>query len=58
LRFSPGAVVNFFIATSLGTFNPGPFTPVTKSPTQLIVDVPATTALGQGFVSVQVVNKD
>jgi hypothetical protein len=56
--FTAGSVVNFFVATSRGTINPGPFTPISHSPTQLTVDVPPDTPLGQGFVGVQVVNKD
>jgi len=57
--FTVGSVVNFFISTSNGPINPGPFTPSASSlPTQLTVDVPATTPLGQGFVEVQVVNTD
>ena len=56
--FTPGSVVNFFVATSAGTVNPGPFTPTVKTAIALTVDVPATTMLGAGFVGVQVVNKD
>ena len=58
LNFSGAAEVNFFIATSKGTMNAGPFIPTTKSPTLLRVKVPATTMLGQGFADVQVVNTD
>src|SRR5579875_594487 len=56
--YTAGSVVNFFIATSTGSVNAGPFTPVTKTSTALTVNVPATTPLGQGFVAVQVVNTD
>ncbi len=56
--FTPGSVVNFFVATSAGTVNPGPFTPTVKTAIALTVDVPVTTTLGEGFVGVQVVNKD
>ncbi len=56
--FSPGAMVNFFVATSIGPFNAGPLTPSSVSATHLVVPVPPTVPLGQGFVSVQVVNAD
>jgi hypothetical protein len=56
--FTAGSKVNFFVHTATGTINPGPFTPTAKSATQLTVDVPVTTPLGQGFVGVQVVNTD
>jgi hypothetical protein len=52
--------VNFFVATSTGPVNSGPFTPGSGTilPTQLTVKVPPATPLGQGFVEVQVVNTD
>jgi hypothetical protein len=56
--FTPGSMVNFFVATSAGPVNAGPFLPTTKSTTRLTVAVPPTVSLGQGFVSVQVVNTD
>jgi hypothetical protein len=57
--FTAGSVVNFFVATSTGPVNAGPFTPTSRTlPTQLTVKVPATTPLGAGFVEVQVVNTD
>lgn len=56
--FTPGSVVNFFVATSGGPFNAGPLTPSAETPTQLTIKVPATKPLGQGFVAVQVVNTD
>jgi hypothetical protein len=55
--FTAGSVVNFFVHTATGMTNVK-LTPTTKSATQLLVDVPATTPLGQGFVGVQVVNTD
>jgi hypothetical protein len=57
-HFTPGSVLNFFVATSSGPVNAGPFTPASESSTQLLVNVPDTTPLGQGFVDVQVVNTD
>jgi hypothetical protein len=56
--FTAGSVVNFFVATSTGPINTGPFTPTAKTPTLLTVKVPADNVLGQGFVAVQVVNTD
>ncbi len=57
--FTAGSVANFFVATSAGPINVGPFAPTaTTLPTKLTFSVPATTTLGQGFVSVQVVNTD
>jgi len=57
-HFTPGSVLNFFVATSGGPDNEGPFTPAGQTPSQLTVNVPAGTTLGQGFVDVQVVNTD
>src|SRR5579875_2975138 len=56
--FTAGSRVNFFVATSAGPFNGGPLTPSSHTPTQLIVPVPATITLGEGFVAVEVVNTD
>jgi hypothetical protein len=57
--FTKGSVVNFFVATSSGPKNAGPLTPLSPhSAFSLTVNVPATTILGQGFVSVEVVNTD
>jgi hypothetical protein len=57
--FTAGSVVNFFVATATGAFNAGPFTPAKgHSATQLHVSVPPTVGLGQGFVTVEVVNTD
>jgi hypothetical protein len=57
-NFTAGSKVNLFISMSTGPFNPGAIVPTAHSATQLNVDVPATTPLGQGFVEVQVVNTD
>ena len=57
--FTPGSVLNFFVATSSGAVNEGPLTPnLPTSPTLLTFEVPATIPLGQGFVSVVVINTD
>jgi len=57
LNFTGGSEVNFFVATAKGAVNAGALIPTTsKLPTQLTVTVPPTVPLGEGFVSVQVVN--
>jgi len=57
--FTPGSVVNFFVATAAGPINAGPLKPAAPpAPTQIMQDVPATVPLGEGFVAVQVVNTD
>jgi hypothetical protein len=58
--FTTHSVVNFFVSTSRGPVNKGPLKPdvATFSATKLTVPVPATVTLGQGFVSVVVVNTD
>ena len=57
--FTAGSVLNFFVATGAGPLNEGPLTPnLPTSPTLLTVKVPATIPLGQGFVSVEVINTD
>jgi Beta-propeller repeat len=56
--FTPGSVVNFFVAKATGPANEGPLKPSSQTPTMLSVDIPDTIPLGQGFVSVQVVNTD
>jgi uncharacterized protein (TIGR03118 family) len=57
-NFTAGSMVNFFVATATGPINAGPLPPATQTTTQLTVDVPATVSLGQGFVTVQVVDTD
>ncbi len=57
--FSPGAVLNFFVSTSGGPLNAGPLSPSPGgTSSQLTVPIPPTVTLGQGFVTVQVVNTD
>jgi hypothetical protein len=56
--FTKGSVVNFFVATGGGAINAGPLTPSFDSTTVLMVPVPATVSLGEGFVTVEVVNTD
>ena len=56
--FTPGSVANFFVATSNGPVNKGPLTPSAQTATSLVVPVPDTISLGQGFVSVVVINQD
>jgi hypothetical protein len=57
--FTAGSVVNFFVATATGSVNKGPLTPSARTlPTALTIDVPDTIPLGQGFVSMLVINTD
>jgi hypothetical protein len=56
--FTPGSKINFFVATASGPVNAGPLTPTFYTSVLLTVAVPDTILLGQGFVSVQVVNTD
>ena len=59
LNFTAGSEVNLFVSTSGGVINAGPLIPAARTlPTQLTVDIPATTPLGKGFADVQVVNTD
>jgi photosystem II stability/assembly factor-like uncharacterized protein len=58
LNFTAGSVVNFFVATATGPVNSGPLIPTTWTPTDLAVDVPPGTGMGEGFVSLEVVNTD
>jgi hypothetical protein len=58
IGFTAGSKVNFFVATAGGPVNAGPFTPTSETDSQLTVAVPDTVILGQGFVSVQIVNPD
>jgi len=58
--FTSGSVANFFVATASGPINFGPLTPTARTSTSLTFPVPAgkVTTLGQGVVSVTVVNTD
>src|SRR5579875_1904626 len=57
--FTPGSKINFFVATSSGPANAGPLSPDTPhGSTSMVVPVPATISLGEGFVAVEVVNTD
>ena len=58
--FTKGSVVNFFVSTPTGPIKEGTLTPTAASSTTtlLTVTVPATIPVGQGFVSVVVVNTD
>ena len=57
--FTKGSEVNFFVSTPTGAVNEGPLKIAGSSTTtQLVVPVPSTITLGQGFVSVVVVNTD
>jgi sugar lactone lactonase YvrE len=56
--FTQGSRINFFVATASGAINTGPLIPISFAPSMLAVAVPANNLLGQGVVSVQVVNTD
>ena len=58
--FTKGSEVNFFVSTSSGSIHEATLKPdaATITATELTVPVPATISLGQGFVSVVVVNTD
>jgi hypothetical protein len=56
--YTNGSVLNFFVATAAGPFNAGPLNPVTITPNQLVVPVDPGIRQGEGFVALQVVNKD
>jgi sugar lactone lactonase YvrE len=56
--FTAGSRVNFFVATGSGPLNTGPLVPASFTSTRLTVPVAASNPLGEGVVSVQVVNTD
>ena len=58
--FTKGSVVNFFVATPKGPVNEGPLSPDPKTltGTQLVIPVPKTITLGEGFAAVVVINTD
>jgi hypothetical protein len=55
-NFNSESEVNFFVATSTGAINFGPFVPWSLTTTRLGVFVPLSVSQGAGVVSVQVVN--
>jgi hypothetical protein len=57
-NFSAKPVINFFVSTAAGPVNAGPFTPSSISSSKLVVPIPATAPLGDGFVSVEVIDTD
>jgi hypothetical protein len=58
--FTTGSVANFFVATSAGPVNFGPLAYSSQTSTSLTIAVPTSkvTTLGQGVVSVVVINTD
>jgi len=58
--FTAGSVANFFVATASGPVNFGPLSQSARTSTSLTIPVPASqvTSLGEGVVSVVVVNTD
>jgi ELWxxDGT repeat protein len=57
-KFTPGAVVKYFVATAAGPVAAGPFTPSSYRPNALGVFLPPDVSLGNGFAAVQVINTD
>ena len=56
--FTPGSVINFFVATSSGVINYGPLIPTNILPNSLTVFLPITVSQGVGVAGVQIVNTD
>lgn len=56
--FTRGSVVNFFVATSSGAENFGPFVPGSILPDTLTVYVPTSVIQGEGVVDVEVIDTD
>jgi hypothetical protein len=56
--FTGGSVVNFFVATSNGAINFGPFTPASVKVDSLVAFLPIWVSQGEGVASVEVVNTD
>ena len=56
--FTPGSVINLFVATSVGAANFGPLDPGAFLPDTLLVFVPTFVSQGEGVASVEVVNTD
>ena len=56
--FTAGSVIKVFVATASGPLDAGAFTPSSWTPTSLFWQVSPTIPLGNGFVSVIVINTD
>ncbi len=56
--FTPGSVINFFVATSSSVINYGPLIPTNILPNSLTVFLPITVSQGVGVAGVQIVNTD
>jgi alpha-tubulin suppressor-like RCC1 family protein/sugar lactone lactonase YvrE len=56
--FTPGSVINLWVATASGVSVNGPLVPAASTPTALVWEIPAEVALGNGFASLQVINTD
>jgi IPT/TIG domain len=56
--FTPGSVINFFVASGSGPINYGPFIPTNILADSLTVFVPFSVSQGEGVASVQIVNTD
>ena len=56
--FTAGSVISTFVATSSGPLGQGPYLPATFTPNSLTWQVPANIVLGNGFITVRVVDTD
>lgn len=56
--FTAGTRMVFYVATPNGAVTHGPFAPTAWEDDELEVDVPATIALGNGFVAIEAINTD
>ncbi len=56
--FTAGSVISTFVATSSGPLGQGPYLPAAFTPTSLTWQVPANIVLGNGFITVRVVDTD
>ncbi len=56
--FTAGSVVKVYIATSTGAGDLAPYIPLARTPTSVTWRLPCTVGLGNGFIALQVINKD
>ena len=56
--FTPGSVINFFVASGSGPINYGPLIPTNILPDSLTGFLPIYVSQGEGVASVQIVNTD
>ena len=56
--FTPGTVLQLYVATPNGVASYGPYTPTLVGDTALDLDLPASVVLGNGFASLEAINTD